>query len=335
MVNKIYGNEISFRTFDSSNVNQVELNLPDLTIEEKEEKEFKVSSNYGFSNELREINTKRYNHYKEIVAKENESINESIEYVFDERLIELTDIKACKNSNVNITLNYNDKTKSDFRSSLIRLIIEENATVNLFIVQTEDNKKSIESIVADIKENATLNLFQYELGNVELYSNLKANLVGEESNLNVNSIYFGFGMNELNMLYDIFHIGEKSNSDVIVNGALRDNSYKNFKSTLDFKKGSRGSLGSEEEYTVLLSDEAVSLSVPVLLAHEDDIQGNHAASAGKIDSELLFYLTSRGLDEQQAESLIVLSKFATAIDAIENEDLRNSLNERVQEIVRR
>ncbi|EGY76628.1 FeS assembly protein SufB [Peptoniphilus indolicus ATCC 29427] len=199
----------------------------------------------------------------------------------------------------------------------------------------EENKKVIESIITDIDESATLNLFQYEIGSVELYTNLKGNLIGEDSNININSIYFGYGKNELNLFYDIYHHAKKSNSDIMVNGALRDESYKNFKSTLDFKEGSSGSIGSEEEYATLLSDDVIALSVPVLLAHEDDVQGNHAASAGKIDTDLLFYLMSRGLDQQQAESLIILSRFAKAIDSIENQELKDLINDRVQEIVRR
>lgn len=335
MNKNIFGNELYFKTFDSSNVNKAELELPELNLSENEEIQLDFPSEYGFSSELKEINTKNYNYYKSIVAKENETVNERINYVSENQLIELTDIKSEKNSVLNVILNYSKKLTSDFRSSLIRVKALENSTINLFIIQTEENKKAVESIVSEVEENAVFNLYQYEVGSVELYSNYKANLTGENSTVNVNSIYFGYEMNELNLLYDIFHIGENTNSNIIVNGALRDKSYKNFKSTLDFKEGSRGSAGSEEEYAVLLSDDVLAVSVPVLLAHEDDVQGNHAASAGKIDSELLFYLMSRGLDQHQAEYMIILSKFSKAIDAIEDSELRENLNEMVKEIVRR
>lgn len=335
MKNKTYGNQLSFRTFDSSNVNQVEFDLPELSLEEKEIKNLKLSSDYGFSDEIREINTKNYNYYKSIVASEGQTIDETINYENSEDFIELTDVIAQKNSKVNLILNYTEKMSSKFRSSILRLILEENSTVNIFIIQLEKDKKVVESIAADIKEGAKLNIYQYELGSVQLFTNFRTNLIGERSSVNVNSVYFGYNMNEINMLYDVFHIAENSNSNIVVNGALRDSSYKNFKSTLDFKKGSKGAVGSEEEYAILLSDDVLALSVPVLLAHEDDVQGNHAASAGKIDPNILFYLMSRGLDEQQAESLIILSKFARAIDAIKDEELKAILNGKVQEIVRR
>ncbi|MBL7574983.1 Iron-regulated ABC transporter permease protein SufD [Peptoniphilus asaccharolyticus DSM 20463] len=335
MGNKIYGNNLSFRTFDSSNVNQVELELPVNLTDKREPKEREFKSDYGFSKEIKELNINNYNYYKEIRVGSGESLNETIAYDSNETLVELTDIYAESGAKLNLVLRYDEKTKSDFRSSLIRLKLEKNSVVNLFIVQIEENKKVIESIITDIDESATLNLFQYEIGSVELYTNLKSNLIGEDSNININSIYFGYDKNELNLFYDIYHHAKKSNSDIMVNGALRDESYKNFKSTLDFKEGSSGAIGSEEEYATLLSDDVVALSVPVLLAHEDDVQGNHAASAGKIDTDLLFYLMSRGLDQQQAESLIVLSRFAKAIDSIEDYELRNLINDRVQEIVRR
>ena len=83
--------------------------------------------------------------------------------------------------------------------------------------------------------------------------NTKANLNGKHSNLDINSIYFTHGDNSLNMLYEINHFGKESKSSCIVNGALKETSYKNFKSTLDFKKGSMGSTGTEEESYIFIS----------------------------------------------------------------------------------
>ncbi|MDU5971255.1 MAG: SufD family Fe-S cluster assembly protein, partial [Finegoldia magna] len=143
--------------------------------------------------------------------------------------------------------------------------------------------------------------------------------------LDINSIYFTHGENSLNMLYEINHFGKESKSSCIVNGALKESSYKNFKSTLDFKKGSMGSTGTEEEYAVLLSDDAKSLSVPILLAGEDDVIGNHAASAGKIDQDMLFYIMNRAISRDVAESMIVESKFSESLSKLDDENLEEKL----------
>ena len=100
---------------------------------------------------------------------------------------------------------------------------------------------------------------------------------------------------------------------MIINGALVGESSKKLKATLDFKEGSSGSVGNEEEFTLLLSENVKGISVPALLSHEDDVEGNHAASAGKMDKELLFYIMSRGYSLKEAEKLVIESKFQGTI----------------------
>ena len=137
------------------------------------------------------------------------------------------------------------------------------------------------------------------------------------------------------MNYDMIHRGKKTESDILVNGALKDKSSKNFKSNLQFIEGAKGAVGSEEEYSILLDDTVHSISVPLMLAHEDDVVGNHASSAGKLDNDQIFYLMSRGISFDEAEALIVESKFSGAIDALGDEKLKDEVWEAVREIIKR
>ena len=235
-------------------------------------------------------------------------------------------IVAEKNSSLRVVLDYRDNDDNKkFRSSVIEINAKENSNVEVFVIQTEKNTTALESVILNLDEESNVILSQYELGSKDNYVNTKANLNGKQSYLDINSIYFTHGENSLNMLYEINHFGKESKSSCIVNGALKESSYKNFKSTLDFKKGSMGSTGTEEEYAVLLSDDAKSLSVPILLAGEDDVIGNHAASAGKIDQDMLFYIMNRAISRDVAESMIVESKFSESLSKLDDENLEEKL----------
>lgn len=72
-----------------------------------------------------------------------------------------------------------------------------------------------------------------------------------------------------------------------------------------------------------------------MLAHEDDVVGNHASSAGKLDMDQIFYLMSRGISLEEAESLIVESKFSRAIDSLNNEELIEEVWNSVRKIIKR
>ena len=346
MTEKIIGNSLSFKTFGFLKVNETTIEVPsdlgksfNIKSHEKLEIEEFSNLNYGVSNDSIKMNESFGNLNRNYIAKTGEILNEELNLcVNDEnnRLLDTHTIIAEEDSTINLLLDYSSNDAGEkFRNSIIKILAKKNSIVNLFVIQTDDNNTtSLETIFAKVYDNAKVKVCQFELGSKELYTNLKADLIGEESELDVDSIYFGFDDNRLNMLYELVHHGEASNCDVLVNGALKGNSFKTFKSTLDFKEGSGFSKGSEEEYAILLDDTVRSLSVPVLLAHEDNVEGNHAASAGQIDKELLFYIMSRGFSLSEAENLIIQSRFSNAIDELPRAELKTKIWDKINEIVR-
>lgn len=150
-------------------------------------------------------------------------------------------------------------------------------------------------------------------------------LCGKNADNNLNTIYLG----KENQVFDLNYIaelyGEKSNVNFEVQGALKDKSKKHFKGTIDFKRGSKKSKGNENEACMLLSNEAKSLALPMLLCSEEDVEGNHQASSGKIGDKELFYIMSRGFDEKAAMKLMVRAKFNRILESIKNEELKNEI----------
>ena len=334
MTKKLIGNSLTFKTFSFLKVNDTEIKMPEIvrnsyslkSDRKAELKEFDRMT-YGVSEDILEINRQNENLYKHYKSEKKESKDfKAVEIMISEKepqLFDNQDIVAEEDSKLRLILDYTGKDDAEkLRSSVIRILARKNSEVDLFIVNRDDfSTTSIESVAVYAEDNAKVNVYQYELGSSRLYTNFQADLAGENSQLSVNSVYFGSKENELNMVYNVFHYGKKSLSNVVVNGALKDRAYKNFKSNLDFKEGSSASKGSEEEYTVLLDENVTAISVPLLLCHEDDVEGNHAASAGKIDQEQLFYIMTRGFSEEEAAALIIESKFSGAIDRLENEEL--------------
>ena len=136
--------------------------------------------------------------------------------------------------------------------------------------------------------------------------------------------------------FDINYIselrGEKNNINMEIQGALKDNAKKNFKGTIDFKKGAKKATGDENEFCMLLSKDARSKALPMLLCREEDVQGNHSSAAGKVDEKALFYIMSRGFSYKEAMKLIVKTKFNNILETIKNETLKEEI---INEIDRR
>lgn len=336
------GNFLTFKTYQHVGVNESEITFSDqdkkdFYLESSKEKtdDFKEDS-YGISGDLVSLSENKAGLYRLYKTKEDSEILDialSEEYP---SLIDIHDLVIEPNEEIDLVINYDSKDEGQkFRSSLIRVHGGENSKINLHLISMDDDQTDIfETIYAKLDENASLNLYEYRLGGRSFTSNTKAELLGDESSLNIESIYFAYGENKMDMQYDIIHHGEKSKSDLMVNGAMKDNSFKKFKSTLDFLVGSSKSDGSETENVILLSEEARAISVPVLLSGEDDVAGNHAASAGRLNDDMIFYLMSRGLEKSQAESLVINSRFAGAIDALKDESHKEKIWNKVMEIMK-
>lgn len=46
-------------------------------------------------------------------------------------------------------------------------------------------------------------------------------------------------------------------------------------------------MGDEGDYAIQLSPKTKNISLPLLLCTEDDVQGNHASSAGQLDANTI------------------------------------------------
>ena len=78
---------------------------------------------------------------------------------------------------------------------------------------------------------------------------------------------------------------------------------------------------------LLFSPTARNRTAPLILCGEEEVEGQHAASIGRLDEEKLYYLRSRGLSEAQARRLMVDARFAPALDKIPLEALRTEVQE--------
>ena len=145
----------------------------------------------------------------------------------------------------------------------------------------------------------------------------------------LNTIYLGKETQTFDLNYIAELRGKKSNIDIEVQGALKDNAKKHFKGTIDFKKGCKKATGNENENCMLLSKTARSIALPMLLCSEEEVEGNHSSSAGKVGDKELFYIMSRGFNKKEAMKLMVRAKFNKILETIKNAELKEEISKEI------
>ena len=167
------------------------------------------------------------------------------------------------------------------------------------------------------------------LGGEQVIVHSRGFLQGKESKLHEYAFYAATGTQDLDLFYHVDHVGEDTLSDIDVKGAMAGNTRKMFRGTIDFKRGCAGAEGSEGDYAIQLSPETKNISLPLLLCTEDNVQGNHASSAGQIDEGTVYYLMSRGFTYEEARRIVVESLIRPLVDQLD-EGLREEALETVR-----
>ena len=85
--------------------------------------------------------------------------------------------------------------------------------------------------------------------------------------------------------------------------------------------------GKQMAQALLLAPDAEFDSKPELEIFADDVVCGHGATAGELDEELLFYLRARGIPKDEAMGLLVAAFVGEAFEEVENEAVRDALNE--------
>lgn len=246
-------------------------------------------------------------------------------------LIENIEITANEDTKSTVILKYDTvEDVKAFHNGLIRVKAKKNAVLNIVIVNLMNElSNNFIAIQNEFEADSKINYCIIDFGGKNSVTNYYSNIAGDNADNQLNTIYLGKNEQRFDLNYIAELYGKKSNVDIEVQGALKDNAKKNFKGTIDFKKGSKKATGNENENCMLLSDKAKSIALPMLLCSEEEVEGNHSSAAGKIGEKELFYIMSRGFELKEAMKLMVRAKFNKILESVKNEELKEHILEEI------
>ena len=265
-----------------------------------------------------DINSKIYNKKYIIVDDNNIDANDLVLNIAnDSKCYLYVHYKNLKDSNVSLKTN-----------------LGVNSQVKIFVINLVGEKANFNLNIANLlEENSNLDFTIIDIGAKNSTTNYTSTLHGDNSQNRLDAIYLGHKVQTKEINYTGNLYGKNTNMNIYVEGALKDCSKKHFKGVIDFKRGSKKAVGNEEEYCTLLSNKAKSISIPQLLCEEEDVVGNHATAAGKIDNKQLFYLMTRGFSKEQSEKLLVRAKFNTILNKLRDGNCFEKINILIDEIL--
>lgn len=160
-------------------------------------------------------------------------------------------------------------------------------------------------------------------------NNTSAQLNGENTNLNINSLVLPVDSEIADTRTYLEHNKGYCNSNQLHKVIVNDRAKAIFNGMIKVAKHALKTDGKMTNNNLLLGKHTEVDTKPQLEIYADDVKCSHGATVGRIDDEQLFYLRTRGISGQDAQQMIIFAFAAELTEAIENETLRDVVIARI------
>ncbi len=202
--------------------------------------------------------------------------------------------------------------------------IEDDASLDHVRIQN-NSKKTINMCNLHVQQNSRSNysFSQFAFGGILGRINLNANLIGEGVNCSLNGLSLSNDKQHSDAHVITNHHAAHCTSSQNFKSILKDRSSGVFNGRSIVHEGAEKTDSSQSNNNLLLSQDALMNSNPQLEIYTDDVKCSHGSTTGALESDALFYVQSRGIDETSARELLVRGFASEIIDMIRDNEIRD------------
>jgi Fe-S cluster assembly protein SufD len=217
---------------------------------------------------------------------------------------------------------------SSFVNSAVNVTVARDATVQHYRVQ-QTGARAIwfDTLTATLAENAKYQLHSVSLGGLSARSTVHVRLLGQRSEVGLHGVSVG-GKNQIHDTFALIeHVTANARTDQNFRGISSGRARVAFNGKIVVRKDAHGTDSRQSLRGLLAGDEAEVDVRPQLEIYTDDVRCSHGATAGKLDDNMLFYLLSRGLDQETALRLLKWAFLEDVVAKIDVPELRRQIEQ--------
>ncbi len=220
-----------------------------------------------------------------------------------------------------------------FFTKNLDIIIEKNAKLTSYYLNSASKNKTIYNFIrSNLETNSVFENYNFSHNVSSCRDEIISNLNGQYSFVSLNNIQHLSQKCFHEIKWETNHNEENTKSSQFVKSALHDESVAAFQGKIFVKSKAQKTDGYQLSRALLLSDQSKFLSKPELEIYADDVKCSHGSSSGSIDPESIFYLRSRGIDEQKAKKMMIEGFLAEVINKIKNENIKSIFFDKLNEL---
>ena len=201
------------------------------------------------------------------------------------------------------------------------IVTEHGASAETPVGSTGSPTTKVTEIPSNIEVGAAaaLDLTVVVLPGVSARIPLTIDLTGAHSEVRLSGIYLCSGHDEVTFDITMHHRTGDCCSRQIFNGLAAGEAKCGFFGKIVIAPDAQRTEAFQENHNILLSDSARVNTKPRLEIYADDVKCSHGATVGKLNEDEQFYMRSRGIPEDEAKVLQMISFVAPVLEAVPEE----------------
>lgn len=229
-------------------------------------------------------------------------------------------------SKATIVESYASVAKS-FTNAAVQIVVEDNASLTHYRVQ-KDSPEAFHYGATEVSVGAggVYNATNINLGGALSRHDIDLKFTAEGGEAWVDGLYMLNGSQHHDTHSIIDHTVPNCVSHQTYKGVLNDRSRGVFSGKVFVRENASGTDAQQSNKNLLLSNDARVDTKPQLEIFNDDVKCSHGATVGQLEDEELFYLRTRGLNDELARNLLTYGFAEEIIDKIGIESIKAELD---------
>jgi Fe-S cluster assembly protein SufD len=220
---------------------------------------------------------------------------------------------------------------SFFSNVVTELVAGEDAVISHHLIEREDRQAfNISTLRMQQARSANVSSHSVLLGGKLVRNNVHPVLAGEGGECLINGLFIGNGGQHIDNYMLVEHASPHCSSRQFYNGILDGQAHGVFHGRIIVHKDAQKTDAKQTNRNLLLSDDAQIDTKPQLEIYADDVKCTHGATIGQVEENALFYMRSRGIDEDSARRVLLLAFANECLDRMKCRPVREYLHELVQ-----
>lgn len=195
---------------------------------------------------------------------------------------------------------------NNLHAGCVELFVKEDAKLRYSTIENwSRNMYNLNTKRAAVDKNGTIEWISGSFGSKVSMLYPMSILRGEGAKAEFTGITFAASGQYLDTGSKVVHAAPHTTSNINSKSISKDGGYAFYRGLLRVAPNAHGSKSTVSCESLMLDNESNSDTIPIIELKNDDIDIGHEAKIGRISDEAIFYLMSRGIDEEEAKAMIV------------------------------